>query len=122
MVDDSPYQRAQLSSLLKRAGLRVVGEAGDGLAAVSLYQELHPDVVLMDIVMPKLDGLRATRQILAADPQATVVMVSSMGLRSKVLEAIEAGAANFVVKPYDPAKLLDILGKVLQRRRQPARG
>ncbi len=98
--------------LLKEMGHETV-EAGDGREAVEAYKQAEPDAVLMDIMMPVLDGLGALREILAINPQARVAMVTAMAQQAIVMEAIKAGAWDFVVKPFDPERLKDALKKLL---------
>ncbi len=111
IVDDADFMRVMLKEILCDMGLQVVGEAGDGEQAVRLYAELHPDLVALDIAMPRLDGIAALRQILASDPAANVVMISALGQRQKVLEAIQCGARDFLVKPFDPDRVRETVGR-----------
>jgi DNA-binding NarL/FixJ family response regulator len=107
LVDDHQLVRAGLAALLATADdLEVVGQAGDGQAAVDLAQETHPDVVLMDLSMPVLDGVEATRQVLAASPQTRVVVLTSFSDKERVGEALAAGAIGYLLKDCDPADLL----------------
>jgi two-component system, chemotaxis family, chemotaxis protein CheY len=91
----------------------VVGEAGNGVEAIARFQELKPDLMTLDITMPDKDGLAALAEIVAADPSARVVMCSALGQESKVLEAIKLGAKDFVVKPFQPARVIEAVGKAL---------
>lgn len=91
----------------------MVGQAIDGEEAVQKYQELLPDCVTLDIVMPKMDGIEALKQIKAIDPAAVVVMVSSAGTKDKVTEALLKGAKNFIVKPFEEEKVLEVIGAAL---------
>jgi two-component system chemotaxis response regulator CheY len=113
VVDDAAFMRKVLSDALATGGHEVVGEAANGLEAVARYQELHPDVTTLDITMPEKDGLEALREILAADPSARVIMCSALGQESKVLESIKSGAKDFVVKPFQPDRVLEAIGKAL---------
>jgi two-component system, chemotaxis family, chemotaxis protein CheY len=113
VVDDAAFMRKVLSDALAKGGHDVVGEAANGLEAVSQFQALHPDVTTLDITMPEKDGLEALREILAADPGARVIMCSALGQESKVLESIKSGAKDFVVKPFQPDRVLEAIGKAL---------
>ena len=113
IVDDAAFMRKMLSDVLAKAGHEVVGEGANGTEAVAQYQSLRPDIMTLDITMPEKDGLSALKEIIAMDPQARVVMCSALGQESKVLEAIKAGAKDFVVKPFQPDRVLDAIGKAL---------
>jgi two-component system chemotaxis response regulator CheY len=113
IVDDAAFMRMMLRDILAKNGFEVVGEADNGKIAVQMYSELKPDVVTMDITMPEMDGIAAVKEIKAADPSAKVVMVSAMGQQAMVIEAIRSGAADFIVKPFQPDRVLEALGKAL---------
>lgn len=113
VVDDSAFMRMRHVALLKELGHDVI-EAGDGAQAVAVYQKERPDAVLMDITMPVMDGLQALRSILEFDPSARVAMVTAMGQQAVVMEAIKAGARDFVVKPFDPARVQAALNKLVR--------
>ena len=113
VVDDAAFMRKVLSDALAKGGHEVVGEAANGNEAVSRYQELHPDVMTLDITMPEKDGLAALKEILATDPGARIVMCSALGQESKVLESIKSGAKDFVVKPFQADRVLEAVGKAL---------
>jgi two-component system chemotaxis response regulator CheY len=113
VVDDAAFMRKVLSDALAGGGHEVVGEAANGLEAVAQFTTLHPDVTTLDITMPEKDGLEALREILAAEPGARVIMCSALGQESKVLESIKAGAKDFVVKPFQPARVLEAVNKAL---------
>jgi two-component system chemotaxis response regulator CheY len=115
IVDDAMFMRSMIKDILTNAGGRyeVVGEASNGREAIARYRELHPDLVTMDIVMPQLDGIEATREILKIEPKATVVICSAMGQEALVVESISAGAKDFIVKPFSAERVLQVLGKVL---------
>jgi two-component system chemotaxis response regulator CheY len=102
-----------VSDALTKGGHEVVGEAGNGVEAIARFQELKPDLMTLDITMPEKDGLAALAEIVAADPSARVVMCSALGQESKVLEAIKLGAKDFVVKPFQPARVIEAVGKAL---------
>jgi len=113
VVDDAAFMRKMVSDALATGGHEVVGEAGNGVEAVARYQELKPDLMTLDITMPEKDGLTALAEIVAADPAARVVMCSALGQEAKVLEAIKLGAKDFVVKPFQPARVIEAVGKAL---------
>ena len=113
IVDDAAFMRMMLRDILAKNGFEVVGEADNGKVAVQMYSEVKPDVVTMDITMPEMDGIAAVKEIKAGDPNAKVVMVSAMGQQAMVIEAIRAGAADFIVKPFQPDRVLEALGKAL---------
>jgi two-component system, chemotaxis family, chemotaxis protein CheY len=113
VVDDAAFMRKMVSDALAKGGHEVVGEAGNGIEALSQFQALKPDLMTLDITMPEKDGLAALADIMAADPSAKVVMCSALGQESKVLEAIKLGAKDFVVKPFQPARVIEAVGKAL---------
>jgi two-component system chemotaxis response regulator CheY len=112
IVDDALFMRSMLKDICERAGYAVVAEADNGEAAVELYREHRPDLVTMDIVMPKRSGIEALQDIIGEDPAARVVMVSALGQDSLVLEAIEAGARDFIVKPFKEERVLDVIRRI----------
>lgn len=114
ICDDAIFMRAMIGDILTQAGFEVVGEADNGLDAVRKYQELHPDFVTMDIVMPEMGGIDAVREIVRDDPAAKILMCSAMGQQALVIEAIQAGARDFVVKPFQPARVLEAVRRVLE--------
>jgi two-component system, chemotaxis family, chemotaxis protein CheY len=113
VVDDAAFMRKMVSDVLTKGGHEVVGEAGNGTEAVDRYAELRPEVTTLDITMPEKDGLAALREIIQLDPAARVVMCSALGQETKVLESIKAGAKDFVVKPFQPDRVLEAIGKAL---------
>jgi two-component system chemotaxis response regulator CheY len=113
VVDDAAFMRKMVSDALVKGGHEVVGEAGNGNEALEQFQALQPDLLTLDITMPEKDGLAALAEIMAADPSARVVMCSALGQESKVLEAIKLGAKDFVVKPFQPDRVIDAVGKAL---------
>ncbi len=113
IVDDAAFMRMMLRDILSKNGFEIVGEAENGKIAVQMYEELKPDVVTMDITMPEMDGIAAVKEIKTTYPDAKVVMVSAMGQQAMVIEAIRSGAADFIVKPFQPDRVLEALGKVL---------
>jgi two-component system, chemotaxis family, chemotaxis protein CheY len=113
IVDDAKFMRLTLSNILKNANHEVVGEGENGREAVKLYRELHPDLVTMDITMPVMSGLDAVKEIKMEFPDAKVVMCSAMGQQKMVVEAIEAGAKDFIVKPFDESRVTEAISRVL---------
>jgi len=113
VVDDAAFMRKVLSDALAAGGHEVAGEAGDGEAALAAYRELRPDLVTLDITMPGKDGLATLRELVELDPAALVVICSALGQETKVLEAIKAGAKDFVVKPFERDRLLSAVEKAL---------
>jgi two-component system chemotaxis response regulator CheY len=113
VVDDAAFMRKMVSDVLTEGGHEVVGEAGNGIEAIARFQELRPEVMTLDITMPEMDGLSALRDIMELEPSARVVMCSALGQESKVLESIKLGAKDFVVKPFQPDRVLEAVGKAL---------
>ena len=113
LCDDSRALRMLAAGQLDEAGFQVVGEAGNGLQAVEQYQALHPDLVLLDLVMPECDGRQALARILAHDPQAKVVILSSLGAQSDIEECLRMGARSYLQKPIDPEAMERVLHQVL---------
>ena len=113
VCDDAVFMRTMIGDILTQAGLEVVGEAESGAQAVEQYMALRPDLVTMDIIMPEMGGIEAVRAITEFDPQARVLMCSAMGQQSLVAEAIQAGAKDFVVKPFQPSRVLEAVQRVL---------
>ncbi|AIE59779.1 response regulator [Bacillus methanolicus] len=113
IVDDAKFMRITLSNILKKANHEVVGEGETGKDAIELYRQLNPDLVTMDITMPEMSGIEAVKEIKKEFPQAKVIMCSAMGQQKMVVEAIEAGAKDFIVKPFDEARVLDAINRVL---------
>ncbi|OHD24356.1 MAG: two-component system response regulator [Spirochaetes bacterium GWB1_66_5] len=113
IVDDLTFIKMVLKDLVEKAGFRVVGEASDGEEALRLFDEKRPDVVLMDITMPKMDGLTALQRILEKDPQAKVIMCSALGQQRLILQAIQLGAKDFIVKPFRPERVIGSIKKIL---------
>jgi two-component system chemotaxis response regulator CheY len=107
IADDAAIMRAMIKTILTDNGYEVVGEAADGVSAVEQYAEKKPDLMTMDIVMPKLDGINAVRAIIAEHPDAKIVMCSSLGQQQMVIDAIRAGAKAFITKPFDATKVIE---------------
>ncbi|MEA2713163.1 MAG: two-component system, chemotaxis family, chemotaxis protein CheY [Gemmatimonadales bacterium] len=113
VCDDAIFMRTMISDILSQAGFEVVGEADSGVQAVAKYRQLKPDLVTMDIVMPDMGGIEAVREICKSDPEAKILMCSAMGQQALVVEAIQAGAKDFVVKPFQPSRVLEAVQRVL---------
>ena len=113
VCDDAIFMRTMISDILSQAGFEVVGEAESGVQAVDKYRQLKPDLVTMDIVMPDMGGIEAVREICKTDPDAKILMCSAMGQQALVVEAIQAGAKDFVVKPFQPSRVLEAVQRVL---------
>lgn len=113
ICDDAIFMRTMVGDILQQAGFEIVGEAETGVQAVEKYRELRPDLVTMDIVMPDMGGIDAVREITKGDPTARILMCSAMGQQALVVEAIQAGAKDFVVKPFQPSRVLEAVNRVL---------
>jgi two-component system chemotaxis response regulator CheY len=113
IVDDLTFIKIVLRDILEKAGFRVVGEASNGDEAIRLYQERRPDVVLMDITMPGMDGLTALKRIRGIDPSARVIICSALGQQRLIVQAIQLGAKDFIVKPFQPQRVVSALKKAL---------
>jgi len=114
LVDDAAFMRMMLKDILSNNGYQVISEAENGAVAVAKYLETKPDITIMDITMPEMDGLQAVKEIRALDPQARIIMCSAMGQQAMVIEAIQSGAKDFVVKPFQPERVLEALAKALR--------
>ncbi|SHJ30903.1 response regulator [Parasporobacterium paucivorans] len=113
LVDDAAFMRMMLKDTLTKNGYTDIYEAEDGLRAVETYMEINPDLVIMDITMPNMDGLEALKAIKAKDPGAEIVMCSAMGQESMVIEAIKSGAKDFIVKPFKPDRILKTVASIV---------
>jgi two-component system chemotaxis response regulator CheY len=113
ICDDAAFMRMMIKDILTKNGYNVAGEAENGAKAVEKYNELHPDLVLMDITMPEMDGIQALKKIKEGDPKAVVIMCSAMGQQAMVVEAIQSGARDFIVKPFQADRVLEAVQKVL---------
>ncbi|RKO66929.1 response regulator [Desulfofundulus salinus] len=118
VVDDAAFMRMMIKNIVTKNGYEVAGEAENGKQAVEMYVELKPDVVTMDITMPEMDGIEAVKAIRAVDPNANIIMCSAMGQQAMVMDAIQAGARDFVVKPFQQDRLLQAIERVLSRSRK----
>ncbi len=111
--DDAAFMRMMIKDILTKNGYDVVGEAENGAIAVEKYNELKPDLVIMDITMPEMDGIEAVKTIKGNDPDAKIIMCSAMGQQAMVIEAIQAGAKDFIVKPFQADRVLEAVKKVI---------
>jgi two-component system chemotaxis response regulator CheY len=119
IVDDALFMRKRIREIAESAGWEIAGEAEDGEQAVAIYQQEKPDLVTLDIVMPKLDGVSALKKLMQHDPQARVVMVSAVNQKPKLIECIQAGAIDFIVKPFNQAMLREFFEKSLAAEGKP---
>ncbi len=113
ICDDAAFMRMMIKDILTKNGYTVAGEAEDGAKAVEKYTELKPDLVLMDITMPEMDGIQALKKIRELDPKASVIMCSAMGQQAMVIESIQSGAKDFIVKPFQADRVLEAVRKVV---------
>ena len=113
ICDDAAFMRMMIKDILTKNGYNIAGEAENGLKAVEKYNETKPDLVLMDITMPEMDGIQALKQIKASDPSACIIMCSAMGQQAMVIESIQAGAKDFIVKPFQADRVLEAVKKVI---------
>ncbi|SHH99346.1 response regulator [Sporanaerobacter acetigenes] len=113
IVDDASFMRMMIKDILTKNGFDVVGEAENGARAIEKYKELNPDLVIMDITMPEVDGIQAVKEIKKIDSSAKIVMCSAMGQQAMVIEAIQAGAKDFIVKPFQADRVIEAVRKVL---------
>lgn len=115
VADDASFMRQMIREIVEAEGHEVCGEASDGVEAVEEFRRLHPDVVTMDIVMPRKSGIDAVRGIMELDGSACIVMCSALGQETLVNEAIQAGARDFIVKPFKPESVIETLQKVIEK-------
>lgn len=113
IVDDAAFMRMMIKDILQKNGYEVVGEAANGLQAVELYKAHQPDLVTMDITMPEMDGIEAVKQIKSINSNAKIIMCSAMGQQSMVMDAIKAGANDFIVKPFQADRVLEAIKKIV---------
>jgi len=111
IVDDAAFMRMMIKDILSKNGYKVVGEAENGVQAVEKYKELEPDLVTMDITMPEMDGIDALKEIKEINPDATIIMCSAMGQQAMVIDAIQAGAKDFIVKPFQADRVIEAINK-----------
>ena len=115
IVDDAAFMRMMIKNILSKSGYEIIGEAENGAVAVDLYKQHKPDLVTMDITMPEMDGIEGVKAIREYDPNANVIMCSAMGQQAMVMEAIQAGAKDFVVKPFQQDRILQAIERVIAR-------
>ena len=113
ICDDAAFMRMMIKDILTKNGYNVAGEAENGLKAVEKFKEVNPDLVLMDITMPEMDGIQALKKIKEADPAANIIMCSAMGQQAMVIESIQAGAKDFIVKPFQAERVIEAVKKVV---------
>jgi two-component system chemotaxis response regulator CheY len=113
IVDDAIFMRNMLRNIFAENGFEVAGEAANGLEAIQKFQELAPSVVTMDIVMPERNGIDALKEIIKLDPDAKVIMCSALGQESLIIEAIEAGAKDYIIKPFKASRVIEVVQKIL---------
>lgn len=112
IVDDAAFMRMSLRQIIQPNGYDEIFEAGNGNEAIAMYKQEKPDLVTMDVTMPEMDGLTAIKRIIAIDPQAKIVVCSAMGQKDIVLEAIQAGAKSFIVKPFEAKKVIEVISAI----------
>ncbi len=113
ITDDALFMRVTLKNILTKNGYEIAGEAANGRESVEMYKTTRPDLVTMDITMPEMDGISAVREIRSFDPNAKIIMCTAMGQKNMVMEAVTAGARDFIVKPFQPEKVLEAVNKLL---------
>ena len=113
VVDDAAFMRMMIKDILTKNGYNIAGEAENGVKAIEKYGEVKPDLVLMDITMPEMDGIEALKRIKSNDPSALIIMCSAMGQQAMVIESIQAGAKDFIVKPFQADRVLEAVKKVV---------
>lgn len=113
IVDDATFMRMVLKDILEKNGYEVIGEANNGVMAIELYKNNKPDIVTMDITMPEMDGIEAVKEIIKIDSDAKIVMCSAMGQQSMIMDAIRAGAKDFIVKPFQADRVIEAIKKVI---------
>lgn len=116
IVDDAIFMRKMIGDILKKEGYEICGEAENGIEAIKKYKELTPDLVTMDIIMPDMSGIDAVQEIVNFDGNAKILMVSAMGQQSLVVEAIQKGAKDYVIKPFQPSRVLEAVERVLKTK------
>lgn len=117
IVDDASFMRMTIRQMLEKNGHETVGEAGDGIEAVKKYIEVKPDVVLLDITMPEMNGVEALKRIKELDPAAKVIICSAMGQQAMVAQAIQSGAKDFIVKPFEADRLIASVDRVMNKQK-----
>ena len=119
VVDDLPFMRQAVRDAIGAAGMDCVGEAANGREALKLYRGVSPDVVVLDITMPEMDGIEALDRLMKADPQARVVMCSAIDEEAMIIRAIQLGAKDFVVKPFRPSRIVNAVRKAAMKAHRP---
>lgn len=112
ITDDAAFMRHMVKNILIKENFEIAGEATNGVEAVALYQATKPDIALLDITMPQMDGIEAVKKIKEIDPDAKIIMVSALGHQSKIIEALEAGARDFIVKPFEPQRIIQAIQRI----------
>jgi two-component system chemotaxis response regulator CheY len=115
IADDAAFMRVMIKGILTKQNYEIVGEAKDGREAVELYKQLRPDIVTMDIIMPEVNGIEAVKEIMKIDSDAVIIMCSAMGQQAMVIEAIAAGAKDFVIKPFQPPRVIEAIERALAK-------
>lgn len=118
IVDDAAFMRMMIKNIVTKNGYEVVGEAENGQVALEMYEQLKPDLVTMDVTMPEMSGIEGVKAIRGIDPAANIIMCSAMGQQAMVMEAIQAGAKDFIVKPFQQDRILQAIERVLTRASQ----
>ncbi len=113
LADDAAFMRMMLKNILTPEGYEIVGEANNGKEAVQMFKDLKPDMLIMDMIMPELGGIDAIKQIIAEFPDANILICSAIGQQTLVIEAIQAGAKDYIVKPFDEGSVLETVGKII---------
>ncbi|MGM7681690.1 response regulator [Cytobacillus sp. Hm23] len=113
IVDDAAFMRMMIKDILTKNGFEVVGEAADGVQAIEKFREFQPDLITMDITMPEMDGITALKEIKKLNSNAKIIMCSAMGQQAMVIDAIQAGAKDFIVKPFQADRVLEAINKTL---------
>ncbi|MCK5219233.1 response regulator [bacterium] len=113
--DDAAFMRVMIRGILTKQNYEIVGEARDGREAVEMYKQLRPDLTTMDIIMPEVNGIEAVKEIIEFDNQAAIIMCSAMGQQAMVIEAIAAGAKDFVIKPFQPPRVIEAVERALAK-------
>ncbi len=116
IVDDASFMRMMLRNILTSHGYEIVGEAENGRVAIEAYQRLKPDITLVDLIMPEMGGIEAVKKIIEVDARARVIICSAMGQQALVVEAMQAGARDFIIKPFQPTSVIEAIQKVEQEK------
>ena len=116
IADDARFMRMMIRKILESEGHKIVGEAASGEEAISLYAKLRPDLATFDIVMPNPNGIESVKKVRDFDPHAKIIMITALGQEAMVVEALKAGAADFIIKPFKPGKVIEAVDKVLTKK------